>query len=191
MSIVFKPPGDDILATRAQVLINPVNCVGVMGKGLALEFKNRFPENFNVYQLACNRRELRPGHLLVVPTGNTGLTHIINLATKDHWRDPSKLSWVVQGAREVRLWAEENGIESVACPALGSGQGKLPWSDVRAVLESEVTDSSVRFEVHEPHELLLETKKESAVVPPSPPQMAPTGPSDSPAKRLIFRKPMR
>lgn len=147
--------------SKAQVLVNPVNCVGVMGKGLALIFRQRFKDNLLAYQFACSSRQLKPGFFLAVETGQDTPSHIVNLATKDHWRDSSRLEWVVQGADRLKAWAELNGVRSVACPALGAGEGGLPWAQVKSALASAFANSHIEFEVYEPHGLvstpLLET----------------------------------
>lgn len=170
MSISFKSVNDDLFESSAQAWVNPVNCVGVMGKGLALMFQKRFPYNLLQYQRACMERVLRPGHFLAVENRGSGPACIINLATKDHWREPSKLDWVAQGARRMRIWAEEKAISSVACPALGSGEGGLPWAQVKAELLIAFKDSTVNFEVYEPKGVslkpLLETKENNLQGPP-------------------------
>jgi O-acetyl-ADP-ribose deacetylase (regulator of RNase III) len=195
VSVIFKPPGSNLLDSKAQAWINPVNCAGAMGKGLALIFKERFPENLRIYQKACSRRELLPGHFLAVATGSEGPAYIVNLATKDHWRDPSRLDWVARGAERVRIWAEGKGIQSVACPALGSGLGGLEWEEVKCALTVAFDDSRVLFEVHEPHEA---HKKTFRATPSSPhdsaelPQTTPIQPAvEQPARRIVFRKTPR
>ena len=162
MSISFKSANADLFQSGAEAWVNPVNCVGVMGKGLALVFRQRFPDNLRQYQQACLERGLRPGHFLAVENHGAGPAFILNLATKDRWQDPSELEWVAQGARRMRIWAEEKGVAWVACPALGSGEGRLPWAQVKAELIIAFGNSPVNFEVYEPRGIspkpLLETQ---------------------------------
>src|SRR6476619_7472146 len=89
----------DILKTDAEALVNTVNCVGVMGKGIALQFKKAFPENFKIYERACRAKQVEPGRVLVVPTGRLegNPRYIINFPTKRHWRGHSELSFIEDG----------------------------------------------------------------------------------------------
>lgn len=121
----------DIFRQKAEALVNPVNCVGTMGKGLALEFKRRYPRNFQLYQAACRRGELRPGTVLTVPEGDR---LIVNLPTKRHWRDPSRIGDVRSGLQALAEEVRAKGIKSLAVPALGAGLGGLPWEEVREVI---------------------------------------------------------
>lgn len=140
----------DIFASAAHVLVNPVNCVGVMGKGLALEFRQRYPQTVQPYELACQRHELRPGDILPVPLSINPVRYVVHLATKDHWRHPSKLMWVAAGAMKLRSWVEARRIESIACPALGAGAGGLPWESVLEVLQATFEESRCHFEIYAP-----------------------------------------
>lgn len=150
MSIVWKPSGADIFNSQAQVLINPVNCVGVMGAGLAKIFKSSFPDNYQQYKNYCDQKRLRPGGILVCSTGKETPQYIINLATKDHWSNPSKPSWVSQGLDQTLSWAAENNIQTVACPALGAGLGKLSLDEVQTIMIEKLTDSPIEFELFAP-----------------------------------------
>ncbi len=129
----------DIFAQDAQAIVNPVNCVGVMGKGLALQFKQKFPLNFEIYRTACMKGELRPGRILTCGTGRETPSVIINLPTKRHWRDGSRMEDIEAGldalAREIR----ERGLSSVAIPALGAGLGGLEWNGVRKAIEDRLS----------------------------------------------------
>lgn len=119
----------------ADALVNPVNCVGVMGKGLALEFKKRFPYNFKVYQEACESGQMQPGKMLVVPLGGKPTLAskcIINFPTKRHWRNPSRMEDIEAGLMDLAHVVFDNNIASVAVPALGCGLGGLSWLEVRA-----------------------------------------------------------
>ena len=133
----FKPD-DDIFATGAECIINPVNCVGVMGKGLALAFAKRYPGIMEPYKRVCTSGQLKPGGVQLLrvdaKTGarvKEGGILIANLATKDHWRDPSQIGWVDDGMRKLAGALETRGVKSVAIPKLGAGLGGLPWDAVR------------------------------------------------------------
>ncbi len=126
----------DIFAEKAEALVNAVNCVGVMGRGIALQFKRAFPENFKAYAARCRRNAMKPGHVFVFVTGQiTNPRYIINFPTKRHWRGKSRMEDIESGlvslAREIR----SRGIRSVAIPALGSGLGGLSWPEVRVRVE--------------------------------------------------------
>lgn len=144
--------------TGAQAIVNPVNCVGVMGKGLALEFKNRFPDNMATYASACRTGMLNPGGLVAVTISERereraqapGANWIVNLATKDHWRDPSRIEWIEQGAHELAAWARKIQVTSIACPALGAGLGGLPWEKVRPILEDAFRESACELRLFAP-----------------------------------------
>lgn len=147
-------PSNDIFESGAHAIVNPVNCIGVSGKGLALKFKEDFPSNFARYKAYCNDRKLLPGKLFFtqepMEKAPEGRVYIVNMATKDHWKDPSRIEWVREGVRNLRLWAEEFGVKTIACPALGAGLGQLEWSDVEAVIVEEFEKSSVEILVHPP-----------------------------------------
>lgn len=116
----------------AEALVNTVNTVGVMGKGIALMFKEAFPDNFRAYDEAVKRDEVRIGHMFVTENrAFDGPKWLINFPTKKHWRNPSKLEWIVDGLKDLRRVIEEKGIHSIALPPLGCGNGGLDWSDVR------------------------------------------------------------
>ena len=130
----------DILQADVQALVNTVNCVGVMGKGIALQFKLKFPENFREYEKVCNRGDLEPGRLFVFNRGelleeNQGPQYIINFPTKTHWRKPSKLEYIETGMDALVEEVQQRDIDSIAIPPLGCGNGGLDWEDVEAIIE--------------------------------------------------------
>lgn len=142
----------NLLEAPVDALVNTVNTVGVMGKGIALMFKEAFPENFRAYETACARNEIRIGQMFV--TGNTALQGprwLINFPTKQHWRHPSKLEWIVDGLKDLRRVIEEKKIRSIALPPLGCGNGGLDWNDVRPEIERALHSmESVEIVVFEP-----------------------------------------
>lgn len=142
----------NLLDSQAEALVNTVNTVGVMGKGIALMFKERFPGNFAEYASACKAGGLQIGKVL--PTRNSemyGPKWIVNFPTKKHWRHPSKLEWIRDGLRDLRKFIEQNGVRSIAIPPLGAGNGGLEWKDVRELIEDELgTLGNVDIEVFEP-----------------------------------------
>ena len=122
----------DIFESNAEAIVNAVNCVGVMGKGLALQFKNRFPENFATYKDACNRNKLQLGAVLVYDHGEAVQPRfIINFPSKNHWRDPSKIDYIESGLVSLAQAIKTHNISSIAVPALGCGLGGLKWEEVR------------------------------------------------------------
>lgn len=146
--IIFKT--GSIFAENAEALINPVNCVGVMGKGLALQFKNKFPQNFIVYLEACKKRKLRPGQVLVVKTNTKMPKYIINFPTKRHWREGSRLEDIEDGLKALAFEIESLSIQSIAIPALGCGLGGLNWGLVKAKIEDALKSLDAEIIVLEP-----------------------------------------
>lgn len=141
----------DLLADDADALVNTVNCVGAMGKGIALAFKAAYPENYRLYRSACDRGDIRPGGLFVTEPGSMfGPRHIVNVATKDDWRNGSRMEWVESGARAIVSFCEAARIGTIAVPALGCSNGGLPWARVRQVLEREFADRATSFRVYAP-----------------------------------------
>jgi O-acetyl-ADP-ribose deacetylase (regulator of RNase III) len=132
----------NLLKAQAEALVNTVNTVGVMGKGIALMFKEAFPENMRAYSLACKRKEIVVGKVFVTERHNWvgGPRWIVNFPTKSHWRNPSKIEWIEEGLRDLKIFIETNGVRSIALPPLGSGNGGLDWSDVRPRIESALGD---------------------------------------------------
>jgi O-acetyl-ADP-ribose deacetylase (regulator of RNase III) len=127
---------NDILAADVEALVNTVNCVGVMGRGIALQFRKAFPENFKAYKAVCDRGELRPGKLFIHEQAQlTNPRYIINFPTKKHWKDKSRLTYIDAGLKALVQEVRRLGIRSIAIPPLGCGLGGLQWSDVRPRIE--------------------------------------------------------
>jgi O-acetyl-ADP-ribose deacetylase (regulator of RNase III) len=126
----------DILAADAEALVNTVNCVGIMGRGIALQFRKAFPDNFKAYEQACERKELQPGRMFVFRTGQlTNPYYIINFPTKRHWKGKSQLADIESGLKSLVAEVRRLGIHSIAIPPLGCGQGGLDWAEVRPRIE--------------------------------------------------------
>jgi O-acetyl-ADP-ribose deacetylase (regulator of RNase III) len=122
----------DILRADVEALVNTVNCVGIMGRGIALQFKNDFPENFKAYEAACAREEVQPGKMFVFETRTlTNPKFIINFPTKRHWRGKSRMEDIDSGLKALVEEIRTRDVRSIAIPPLGSGLGGLNWASVR------------------------------------------------------------
>lgn len=137
----------DLFESPAQTLVNTVNTVGVMGKGIALTFKRLFPDMFCEYQSLCEQGQLRIGSLHVYPT-DTKI--ILNFPTKEHWRNPSKLSYIEAGLKTFVGTYEAAGIHSVAFPPLGCGNGELDYAEVRPLMEQYLAPLPIRIYLYAP-----------------------------------------
>jgi len=146
---MFKALIGDLFSSQAQTLVNTVNCVGIMGKGVAQEFKKRYPAMFEDYVARCARKEVRLGqpYLYKDPAGKL----IINFPTKDHWRSPSRLSDVERGLDYFLLHYREWSIKSIAFPPLGCGNGGLHWSEVGPLIYEKLYRLSIDVEVYAPY----------------------------------------
>lgn len=142
----------DIFESGAQTLVCPVNCVGVMGAGLALAFKHRFaPALFPDYQRVCENGQLKPGEPWLTRWEISSTPGVLYFPTKDHWRDTSKLADIEAGlAMLAEHYADWWGITSIAIPALGCGLGGLDWADVKPLIESALEPTDMRVELYPP-----------------------------------------
>jgi O-acetyl-ADP-ribose deacetylase (regulator of RNase III) len=143
----------DILKCEADALVNTVNCVGVMGRGLALQFKNVYSGNFKAYEAACKREAVQPGHIFVYETGQlTPPRFIINFPTKRHWRNKSRIEDIESGLADLAKVIRDLGLRSIAIPPLGCGLGGLDWNEVRPRIERALADlADVQVLVFEPN----------------------------------------
>lgn len=164
----FEHRTDNILESNAYVLVNPVNCVGVMGKGLAAAFKRKYPAMFRHYKTYCQMNCLEPGGYFYYEVVNpqTPTRHILNVATKNHWSDPSSLVWIEDCAEKIRYLTAYSFLYSykllvaqypdlpprpeIAIPALGCGEGGLQYSDVLPILERKLCDVPAKFVLYPP-----------------------------------------
>lgn len=142
----------DILFSNADALVNTVNTVGVMGKGLALQFKKLFPANFKAYQNACKTGVLQIGKPLVFEEESllNGKKIIINIPTKTDWRLPSQYSYVESGLEALKEIIHARNLKTVAIPPLGAGNGKLDWVKVKTIIEEKLSDVKADIYVFEP-----------------------------------------
>jgi O-acetyl-ADP-ribose deacetylase (regulator of RNase III) len=148
--MIIERPNENIFDSAAQVLVNPVNCVGVMGKGLAKTFRLRYPRMFDSYQQAFFNGVLRIGYLHVFSASDG--KKIINLPTKYHWRDFSNLGWIETGVDNLLKYCEEHKINNVAIPALGCGEGMLEWEDVKPIIYKYFDKSTIMVDLYPPHQ---------------------------------------
>jgi O-acetyl-ADP-ribose deacetylase (regulator of RNase III) len=148
---MIEEASGDLLSTKVDALVNAVNTVGVMGKGLALAFKKTFPDNFDAYHRACKAGDVTPGKMFVFERSQQSPKWIINFPTKRHWREASRLDDIRDGLDDLVEQVQRLGIKSVAMPALGCGLGGLDWQDVwPLIVEACSRAPKVRFIVFPP-----------------------------------------
>lgn len=138
----------NLLDDEADVLVNPVNTVGVMGKGLALQFKREFPDNYLAYREACQRGELRPG--TVFATKIDGDRWIVNFPTKRHWRQASRIADIASGLDALTRYLARSPATSIAIPPLGCGHGGLAWPEVRDLITDKLGNSDIAIRLYQP-----------------------------------------
>lgn len=156
--IIYKE--GNILDEKADALVNTVNTVGVMGKGIALKFKNEFPENYKKYLDAVNRKEITVGKVQIVPVyGLRGVKYIVNFPTKAHWRYPSNIQWIKDGLKDLREKIQSLKIESIAIPPLGCGNGGLNWQEVKPLIVEALSGLEITVLVYEPSLAIKEALK--------------------------------
>lgn len=150
---MIKYKSGDILKEDAEAIINTVNCVGVMGRGIALQFKNAYPENYKEYETACRNGIVQPGKMHVYETNQIIFPHyIINFPTKRHWREKSRIEDIQSGLESLKELIKEYNIKTIAIPPLGCGLGGLEWSEVKQRIESTLGSlSDVKIIAFEPN----------------------------------------
>ncbi|MDP3913428.1 MAG: macro domain-containing protein [Bacteroidota bacterium] len=155
----------NLLDSEAEALVNTVNTVGVMGKGIALQFKNMFPNNFKLYANACKEKEVKIGKLLVIEeeTLLKGKKIIVNFPTKTNWRLPSEYSYIEAGMPQLVRIINEKNIQSIAIPALGSGNGGLDWHKVKVIMEKYLSDLACEIYIYEPNVAIQEVMRKERV----------------------------
>ncbi len=162
----------NILAEDVEALVNTVNCVGVMGRGIALQFKKAFPDNFTSYVAACKSGEMQLGRMFICDMGGlTNPRYIINFPTKDHWRAKSHMEDIESGLDALTKEIQELNIRSIAIPPLGSGLGGLEWAEVRQYIERAFVDmDEVRVVIYEPNASVV---AEDVIINQNAPKMTP------------------
>lgn len=155
----------NLLDAEVDAVVNTVNTVGVMGKGIALMFKEAFPDNFKHYEAACKTKEVKVGQMFVTERhALLGPKWIVNFPTKQHWRQPTKLAWVVDGLKALHAFILDKDIKSIAIPPLGCGNGGLDWAVVRPEIEAALSDlDGVEIVVFEPTTKYQNVAKRSGV----------------------------
>lgn len=143
----------NLFDTPCEAIVNTVNCIGVMGKGVALLCRNEFPENYQLYRTDCHDGKLAPGKLMVIRdtslrTGEQKV--IVNFPTKTDWRRPSRYTYVDSGLEALRKYLLEGHVKSIAIPPLGCGNGGLNWDIVRGRIDRALADLPVEIHIHEP-----------------------------------------
>ena len=153
------------MESKAGALVNTVNTVGVMGKGIALQFKNHFPSNYKRYAQACKEKQVKAGSLFILDDTSLlgGKKKIINFPTKTDWRKPSEYSYIESGLIELSKYIEENSIKSIAIPPLGTGNGGLEWNKVKALIEKYLSDLDCDIQIYLPNILIKEVLKKERV----------------------------
>lgn len=148
--IIYKT--GNILTEDVEAIVNTVNCVGIMGRGIALQFKNVYPENFTAYAKACKQDLVHPGRMFIFETGElTNPKYVINFPTKRHWKGKSRIEDIDAGLLALASDIQKRGIRSIAIPPLGCGLGGLDWSLVRSRIESTLSNlHDVQIVVFEP-----------------------------------------
>jgi O-acetyl-ADP-ribose deacetylase (regulator of RNase III) len=141
----------DIFKADADAIVNTVNCVGIMGRGIALQFKNAYPANFKAYKAACDAEQVQPGRMFVFETGKFTPRFIINFPTKRHWKGKSRIEDIESGLIALGEEIASRGIKSVAIPPLGAGLGGLDWDDVLPRIKAALQEiSGVDVVIFEP-----------------------------------------
>jgi O-acetyl-ADP-ribose deacetylase (regulator of RNase III) len=141
----------NLLEENIEALVNTVNCVGVMGKGIALQFKQAFPENFKQYKKACDAKKVKPGRMLTTSTSKLFPQYIINFPTKNHWKGKSKIEDIESGLKALVKEVKQLNIKAIAIPPLGCGNGGLDWAQVKPMIVNAFTElPDVRVVIFEP-----------------------------------------
>jgi O-acetyl-ADP-ribose deacetylase (regulator of RNase III) len=141
----------NLFDSQCEAWVNAVNTVGVAGKGIALQFKQRFPSYYNTYQYLCRNGHMEPGRVAITPSkSKDGPRYIVSFPTKKHWKNPSQLEWIIDGLDDLRFIISEHKIRSIAIPPLGCGNGRLNYDDVKPIIIEKLGDLDCYIEVYEP-----------------------------------------
>ena len=155
----------NILDSEVEAIINTVNTVGVMGKGIALQFKKAFPSNYKSYSEACKNKEVKVGEMFVTKDSNihSGEKIIINFPTKQHWRNPSEYLYIEKGLEDLINVIDQYQIKSIAIPPLGAGNGGLNWGKVKKIIEEKLSQLDIKILIYEPTSHIAEKLKKERV----------------------------
>ena len=155
----------NLLESEAQAIVNTVNTVGIMGKGIALQFKNQFPASAKIYMKACKEEKLNIGQLLINTDSSllTGEKIIVNFPTKTDWRKPSEYSYIEKGLGALVKFLKEKNIKSIAIPPLGAGNGGLNWTKVKTLMEQYLSKIDCDIYIYEPSNSIRENLKKERV----------------------------
>lgn len=155
----------NIFDSEAEALVNTVNTQGVMGKGLALQFKERYPNNFSLYKRACKNQEVRVGKMFISKEIElSGLVRtIVNFPTKKQWRLPSEYIYIEEGLKELKKEIVSRQIKSIAIPPLGSSNGGLDWNVVKPMIETELKDVECSISIYEPCSVIVERMRKEKI----------------------------
>ncbi len=166
---MIKYKKGNIINEPVEALVNTVNTVGIMGKGIALAFKKAFPDNYKIYKNICDKNEFDIGDILITETGSLLPKYIINFPTKRHWRNRSEMEYIEKGMKELIKKINEYGIQSIAIPPLGCGNGGLKWNDVIQIILDELAtlNDDIDIVIFEPgfNEQTMPTKKHIELTP--------------------------
>lgn len=149
---MFKYKKGNILQEQSEAIINTVNCVGIMGRGIALQFKQTYPDNFKAYKHACDRGEVQPGKMFIYSLGKLfNPKYIINFPTKRHWKGKSNIQDIKSGLIALKEDIKKYEIHSIAIPPLGCGLGGLDWNEIKLLIEQTLGDmTDIDFIIYEP-----------------------------------------
>lgn len=142
--IIYKK--GDLFESKMKTIVNPVNCVGVMGKGIALTYKKKYPDMFKKYKVFCKNKQISPG-MLYLYKDPFSLISILNFPTKNHWRDPSTLEYIELGLIKFKETYKSKNITSIAFPQLGCDNGGLTWNEVGPLMERYLSDIDIPVEI--------------------------------------------
>lgn len=148
---MIKIVNTNLFNSTAEAYVNTVNCVGIMGKGIALEFRNRFPLYYKWYRDLCNQQLIKPGEPNIYVHSNDNPRYIISFPTKNHWRNPSKIEWIEKGLDILRELIIENNLKSISIPTLGCGNGGLDWNVVKPLIIDKLFNLETEIFLHEFH----------------------------------------
>ncbi|PPK88490.1 O-acetyl-ADP-ribose deacetylase (regulator of RNase III) [Neolewinella xylanilytica] len=162
---MIKYETGNIFDSNADALVNTVNTVGVMGKGIALQFKRAFPNNFKAYKDQCDNGEMKVGQVFVFKETNIDIGEkiIINFPTKQHWRKPSEYVYIEKGLDDLVKVIKDHDIKSIAIPPLGAGNGGLVWERVKRILHNKLQELDIDITIYEPNYSVKEVLKKERV----------------------------